>query len=1054
MDSESESEAPKMPFFKKLVSRVDIDVSTVFMMLKGAIAPTLGLAAYQSDRFAAEYTTQGYLISIIAMLSLPILPRAKFVQNITVTVLSTCFAAAISLLQIQCAVAARHSSGHPVSSSTGSSGSREAHGYNAAAHATAGVWLFFHLYLSNTIRAYRPQLLLMTIQYCVFTLIVSTYAPTFPTMGAGMNFIQRLLKVFLTGQALATGVALFILPISSRMLSSKQMVGVLKLLEKSLSIHSAYLHGITTHRAHDTDTFDDNGFAKTTANNPQGLASIEKAEQDAKNLKLSLQQASQLFAQLKIEISFAKKEIGWGKLLPEDFTHIFTHIRQILLPVAGLSTFVDIMQSVKREKSEAENLINDTNTIEAIRRLEAEEWRELIVESRGPFQEVKAALVGGLTHITYVLELAPRPKVTVKDIENGAQNPPSPGDPAFAAYLKARVDAFREHREGTVQRWCEKKGIDVPAKFWEEPSAHLRFQESVTFQEVVRQKQNHQQLYLALYLESLLNSVGKGILDMVLFADSKVQDGTMAKNRFIFPGWRRIHKLLQNSFKSIDAGETLPHSNASEIFVRVGDALSGSKDPEHLPPVGWYQRTTNYLRIIPEFLGSAESAFGFRVAVAGMSLSVLAYLRQTSEFFKEQRGLWALIMIAISMSPHAGAGLQGLLVRSLGTFIATVASIAIWYMGDQKPAAILPLCYIYFAVCLYFVFRRPKHLITAVISIVTVILIIGYELQDKKLGTHLLETNGQKYYHIYLLAPYRLVTVLAGLAVAFIWTYFPYPITTHSTLRKDLGDTLFLMARYYSSTHATVEHKLRHGAYNSLQDKSSPIRKLDSERTKLFGKMLVMMNRLREHSMFTRYEPTFGGRFPRETYDELIIHLQSLFNYMVLINYSSQAFSPDLSTNNGSTEESQWVRDFRAVTASSRITSHELTSTLVLVSASVSNAQPLPPHIRVPRPVDLADQLGAIDPGILSVKHIREPCYAAFAVLEVASILIMLEMQQVLRKVKELVGEVDFSVHFLCDELTTHGSDTSRSSLLDINLKATSSEGGALGASDEKGKAD
>lgn len=1006
---------------------------------------------YQSDSFAATYTTQGYLISIIAMLSLPILPRAKFVQNITITVLSTCLAAATSLLQIQCTVAARQSSGRPTSSSPGSSGSREAHAYNAAAHATAGVWLFIHLYLANTARAYRPQLLLMSIQYCIFALIASTYAPTFPNMGAGMEFVERLLKVFLTGQALATGVALFILPVSSRMISTKQMVGVLKLLEKSLSIHSAYLHGITTHHAHDSDVFDDNGFAQVTTNNPQGFVSIEKAEEDAKNLKSTLQEVSQLFAKLKIEISFAKKEIGWGKLLPEDFTRIFTHLRQILLPVGGLSTFVEIMQSVKREKSEVENLISDMNAIEAIRRLEAEEWRELILESRGAFQEVKAALAGGLTHITYVLELIPRPKTATTDVENGAQNPPPPGSPAFAAYLKASMDTFREHREGTVQRWCEKKGIDVPAKFWEKPLAHPNFEDSITFQEVVRQKQNHQQLYLALYLESLLNSVGKGVLEMVLFADSKVQDGTMAKNRFIFPGWRRIHKLLQNSFRRVDAGETFSDSDASEVSIRMGDALSGSKDPEHLPPDTWYQRTTNYVRLIPRFLGSAESAFGFRAAVAGMSLGVLAYLRQTSDFFREQRGIWALIMIAISMSPHAGAGVRGLLVRSLGTVFATVASIAIWYMGDQKPAAVLPLSYLFITFCLYFVLKRPRHLITAMICIVTLVLIIGYELQDEKLGTRLLETNGQEYYHVYLLAPYRLAAVLAGLSVAFIWTYFPYPITTRTTLRKNLGDTLFLMARYYSSTHSTVEHKLRHGAYASMPDKSSATRKLDSERVKLFGKMLVMMNRLREHSMFARFEPTFGGRFPLETYDELITHLQSLFNYMVLINYSSQAFSPDPSTNNNSIEESQWVRDFRAVTASSRITSHELTSTLVLVSASVSNAQPLPPHIQVPRPIDLADQLGAIDPGILSVKHIREPCYAAFAVLEVASILIMLEMQQVLRKVKELVGEVDFSIHFL-DESTLDDSDTSRSSLL--NAKAKSTEGTLPGPSDEKGKAD
>jgi len=82
-------------------------------------------------------------------------------------------------------------------------------------------------------------------------------------------------------------------------------------------------------------------------------------------------------------------------------------------------------------------------------------------------------------------------------------------------------------------------------------------------------------------------------------------------------------------------------------------------------------------------------------------------------------------------------------------------------------------------------------------------------------------------------------------------------------------------------------------------------------------------------------------------------------------------------------------------------------------SASMMSGKPLPPYVTVPHPIDIADQLGAIDPGILSIKHIKEPCYAAFAVLEIASILIMQEMVAALAKVRELVGEVDFSVHFM-----------------------------------------
>jgi hypothetical protein len=50
-------------------------------------------------------------------------------------------------------------------------------------------------------------------------------------------------------------------------------------------------------------------------------------------------------------------------------------------------------------------------------------------------------------------------------------------------------------------------------------------------------------------------------------------------------------------------------------------------------------------------------------------------------------------------------------------------------------------------------------------SIVTNILILGYTLEVEVLGRQVATSNGQEYLPIYELAPYRLATVTAGLAV-------------------------------------------------------------------------------------------------------------------------------------------------------------------------------------------------------------------------------------------------------------------------------------------------
>ncbi|KAJ9604339.1 hypothetical protein H2200_011173 [Cladophialophora chaetospira] len=1001
-----ETKPPKVGLLKRLQTKLNLDLPTVLLMFKGGLPPTIALAAYESDGWAEVYTTLGYLIAITSFLSLPILPRAKFLQSMIISCITICFAAAVTLLSIRTAVAAHQPLRlTPASTTTGSSGSKQTLEYSAAANVTACAWLFFWLYVANTVRAARPQLFIVSIQFTIFITVGHTYIPGFPTMKAGINFVERLLKVFLTGYALATGVSLFIIPISSRKIAQKQMAGLLGLMKACLSTHTAYLHGITTSQTGNPGLLDENGVPLPIEKNPEARVSMKAAEEAAQKLKLTVQKASQLYGQLKLEIGFAKKEIGWGKLQPEDFTKIFERLQHILLPVAGLSTFADILQSVKKHKTEGENIVSDLDAVEAIRKLEAEEWHEVIVMSRVPFHKMKTTLVDGLTHVAIVLGLTPRPKAPKKDVEKSADAIPHPGDPAFAQYLKQQIDTFQSHRQETMRKWCERKGIDVPKKFWEDTSAQYKFSDAASVNDTVRQKQNHQQLYLILYLEYLLLSVCQSVLDFVIFADSKVQDGTMTKNRFIFPGWKRIQKLMQNAFKQMDASEGLQDGPASGIYIWLGDALQKRKDPEHLPPTNLYQKVTNKLRAIPKFLASDASHYGFRAATASISIAIIGYIRQTHTFYLAQRGIWAVIMVAISMGAHAGAGVQGFVLRILGTAIAAVVSITIWYMADQKPAAIIPLVYLVFVCGLYVLLKHPKHMITAVISMVTTILIVGYELQDKKIGTKALTSNGQEYYHVYLLAPYRLATVAIGLGVAFIWTYFPYPITTHATLRKDLGNTLYLLANYYSCTHSTVETRLRTTPSLAANPKTDPMYKLDKARQRVFSKLIVMLNRLREQSSFLKYEPTFGGKFPEKTYNELILHMQSLFNYMALTAYSSQTFRTD-------GPESEWLRDFRRITARSRLTSHELTSTLCLASASITNSQPLPPYLTVPHPIDIADQLAAIDPGILSITHINEPCYAAFAVLEIASILIRQEMQAVLDRVRQLVGEVDFSVNF------------------------------------------
>ena len=66
-------------------------------------------------------------------------------------------------------------------------------------------------------------------------------------------------------------------------------------------------------------------------------------------------------------------------------------------------------------------------------------------------------------------------------------------------------------------------------------------------------------------------------------------------------------------------------------------------------------------------------------------------------------------------------------------------------------------------------------------------------------------------------------------------------------------------------------------------------------------------------------------------------------------------------------------------------TSNKVTSLLHLLSSSLGNGQPLPPYLEMPEPFQFLKKINEIDRDILSIRHIAEPEYSAFAVMQIVS---------------------------------------------------------------------
>ena len=910
------------------------------------------------------------------------------------------------MLEVYTVIKARENTTHiPTHSSSGTAAtpptSKSAQiAYNSSASAVAGIWLVFTIWFANMLRAKRQQLQFPVIIYSIFTIVASTNCTRLPNVPAGQAFVNKLLQTFLTGFGLSAGVALFIFPITSRMIVSKQIAGFLQLTEATLSAHHQYRVSISQIEEH-SEEGDQAADAKTS---PHGVFHGKQKKPgstlpaEAQAVKAALANLGQLFGKIHVELSFAKREAAYGKLGPHDYDQIFECLRDILLPVGGVTTFVNIMETVRYLQHEKSEMHGSEETYDAIRRLESEEWDEMMKISREPYKKLTAAMHDGLSHSLYTLELARKPKAAPEDVEAKAERA-APGDDGFAGWLEKEITDFHMHRVRTLKEWCARKGIDLPSTFWDDTTNHVSLKDKV-LPEDVRHRENHQQLYLVLYLEYLTWSIGRAILALVHLADGKVKDGTMKKKRFIFPTYQALKRWFLDALKQGDtsADQALDDHELNGANVYAGDSLRAKKDPEHLPPTNAFERFGDVFRKIPALLRSPESGFGARATLATMTVGILAFLEQTQIFFIKQRLTWAMIMIAIGMSAHAGQGVFGFMGRIVGTVIAMCTSLILWYMADKKTGAVLPLYWFFTFLGFYVVAKFPKFVIVAILAVVTQTLIIGYELEVRVLGVALATSNGQPAYPIGELAPYRLACVASGLGIAFIWTYFPYPVTTHNTLRKDLGATMYLLANYYSCVHTTFETRLRLGALADESTEGSPGHQLMQARAKVFGKIIVMLAKLRESSGLLKFDVALGGKFPKDTYDQAINSLQNIFNYMSLIAYATRTFSVDPASAGGDGgEESAWLADFRVFAKDATITTHDMTSMLCLMSASLTNAQPLPPYLKTPRPYNLREDLESVDPQLLSIQHIDEPCYAAFAVLQVASSLVTLEMEKLVR---------------------------------------------------------
>lgn len=380
-----------------------------------------------------------------------------------------------------------------------------------------------------------------------------------------------------------------------------------------------------------------------------------------------------------------------------------------------------------------------------------------------PFQLLAESIDQGLEHAGICLEILPKPtrskkveyiasgKVNV-DIEgHGGQT--YPGDEQFGVLVKDKISNTSREMADVLRTWLKERLVTEESDATD--SQPLMVDDTLP--------KSQTQLCVSLYLEQLTLASSEAVQNLLTFAKKKASDGTMKHKRLIIPSKYRLWKWLRSILAKRNSSTSQDLDVVEENNLYYGDSYNQKKDPERLPPTGTWQHIGSGLCSISHVLGSKESAFGFRVACAAMSISILAFLEETQQFFQDQRLLWAMFTIALGMTIStcasillelwaldlfiiaSGQSVFGFFCRVTATCLAMISSFAIWYIPDQKTPGVIVFLWLFIFVEYYFI-KFPRLMSAVIIMITTQLVIVGYELQVRKIGKNVATLSGQPYY--------------------------------------------------------------------------------------------------------------------------------------------------------------------------------------------------------------------------------------------------------------------------------------------------------------------
>jgi hypothetical protein len=539
------------------------------------------------------------------------------------------------------------------------------------------------------------------VAFSIFASVTITRAGTFITLSEGLEFISRLLKGFMIGFAIATGVSLLIFPITSRGNVFHDIKEYVSLAEGVLQAQISFAEGSAA-----TGMFSGKRRlrrAQTTMSTrdmrSEGDTTLQSKQ---KQLQAAMNKLNGLHSKLHADLFYSKEEIAWGKLSPEDLSMMASLFRGLLLPLAGMSMLPEILETIIENEGPRDD-DDETDSLDGTGEnvLKQSEIQRVVETHHARLVGATELVKLGLAHFLLSLELISAKHLEKQKLPHRGGSPArdeeargqtlSPLQPDFASHFERDLRIYYSQRKHLPEALASLEAFSASEKYTDQTAPGSRHP-ILTADPDVRQE-----FFLILYMSHLQDDLLNATMKLVKFADGKVADGTMQRSRLIFPRQGSIREWFSRSEKEKEKEDIRASRQSSHVDpsnVHRASILTGFPDPEHLPPENIWEKGSMVLRTISHVIRSDQSTFGFRVSAASFSVGILAYLHQTQDFFIRQRCIWAMIVIVIGMSPTSGQTMFGFVARILATIVSLVLSLIVWYIVDGKTAGVIVFLFI------------------------------------------------------------------------------------------------------------------------------------------------------------------------------------------------------------------------------------------------------------------------------------------------------------------------------------------------------------------------